>query len=144
MWSVTGDHGIWLPANTSLLLLQLDFFVHKPVVAILHLLTSCCVEKCLKWCCLKFLLEHRHAVQSEPFNPSCAKPPALGCWPLSLSSMWQGVCCNEQMAGEQTDPRKHVRKSCCIIAKELVPRLGFSYSAHSGFPTAPFLGWFVT
>lgn len=48
------------------------------------------------------------------------------------------------MAGEQTDPWKHVRKSCCIIAKELVPRLGFSYFAYSGFPIASCLGWFVT
>lgn len=49
------------------------------------------------------------------------------------------------MAGEKNGPQKHAKKSCCIIANQLVPGLEVSSACHySGFPTTLWLGCFVT
>lgn len=49
-----GDHGIQLPAVFIPPAAVADFsYVQNPVVAILNLLSVCCVQECLKWCLLK-------------------------------------------------------------------------------------------
>lgn len=52
------------------------------------------------------------------------------------------------MAGEQTGPHKHAKKSACITANQPVPGLGYSSACHcpayTGFPITPWLGCLVT
>lgn len=56
-----GDCGIQLSAVFITPAAVAEFlYVHKPVVAVLNLLSACCVLECLKWCCLELLPVHRH------------------------------------------------------------------------------------
>lgn len=145
---MSGDHGIQLPA-VSTLLLQLDFFVQKPVVAIVNLLSACCVWERLKWCCLKFLPEQRGMQVSQKdlilpvLKTTCFRPLTL--FPLFLMMR----CALEVADGwEANRSTEHARKSCCIIANELLPSLRFAsachYPSYTSFPITPCLGCFVT